>query len=163
MSQISHTGHDNYAIRDKKNNDILGMFRWVHIQSFIIKCWPYMSLFWCLSDTSLYRGGYSSKQKQLGILSLPPRPFLLSLIPRATRASQIQLSSSRLSITLGFVHNARFCLFEYFPGGRLEHTWRGYVRCIKEVLFKKEHQLFNRVNMSIQNLLIRARVGTALI
>ena len=28
-----------------------------------------------------------------------------------------------------------------------------------EVLIKKELQLFNRVNMSIQNLLIRARVG----
>ena len=33
----------------------------------------------------------------------------------------------------------------------------------KEVLFKKELQLFNRVNIPIQNLLIRARGGTALI
>ena len=33
----------------------------------------------------------------------------------------------------------------------------------KEVLFKKELQLFNRVSMSIQNLLIKARVSTALI
>ena len=37
------------------------------------------------------------------------------------------------------------------------------VGLIKEVLFKKELQLFNRVNIPIQNLFIRARSGTALI
>ena len=37
------------------------------------------------------------------------------------------------------------------------------IRITKEVLLKKELQLFNCVNMSIQNLLIKALVGTALI
>ena len=44
-----------------------------------------------------------------------------------------------------------------------EFLVRNFLLETKEVIFKKELQHFNPVNMSIQNLLIRARIDTALI
>ena len=57
-------------------------------------------------------------------------------------ASLADASSSRFLLTLGFVHNARFCLFGYSLGARLTYAERVEDRGQRKKLVRYSH-LFN--------------------